>query len=227
MLPPPMARSPRSSLALALAARRSSRPAARTAPRGPPGPVRQARPGLPAQCRARRDLPGPAAGLRRRGGRHPQRRGAVVLDRQRQAAAGRPRAVRDPRHPRSGPGAREGARRGRGDGARAAPAGRRHRPAADRAPARPRGQARRGHRPALRRRRPELDRARRRRRPGQGAQGEHRLPGGHRAAGAARRRGHGVLERRGRRARRPSARACTSSRSTTSAPRPTPSSCCA
>ena len=69
--------------------------------------------------------------------------GAVVLDRQRQAPARRARAVRDPRHPRPGPRPREGARRRRGHGARAAPARRGHRPAADRAAARPRGQARR------------------------------------------------------------------------------------
>ena len=196
--------------------------------RGPPGRGGQARSGLPAQRGARRHLPGPAARLRRRRGRHPRasRRRRPRPTASSSCSAGRAQFAILDIHDLAL--ARE---KGRdivgGHGRRAAPAGRRHRPAADHAAARARGQARRGHRPALRRRRPGLDRARRRRRPGQGAQGDHRLSGGHRAARAPGRRGHGVLERRGRGAGRPSARACTSSRSTTSAPRPTPSSCCA
>ena len=98
----------------------------------------QARPRLPAQRGARRHLPGAGARLRRpRASPSASRR--RVLERQRQAAAGRPCPVRDPRHPRSRPGAREGARHRRGHGARAAPAGRRHRPAADHAAARAQG----------------------------------------------------------------------------------------
>ena len=174
------------------------RRAARATSEDRPNQSAQARPGLPAQRGARRDLPGPGARLH----------GAEGVDLSVAAPSSSTDSVKLLLGGRAQFAildihdlalAREKGRDIVGVmAARAAPAGRRHRPAADRAAARPRGQARRGHRPALRRRRPELDRARRRRRPGQGAQGDHRLPGRHGAALAPRRRGDGVLERRGR-----------------------------
>ena len=64
----------------------------------------------------------------------------------------------------------------------------------------PRGQARRRHRPAVRRGGAALGRRGRRRRPRQGAHDHDRLPGRQGDAGRAGRRRDGVLERRGRRA---------------------------
>ena len=67
-----------------------------------------------------------------------------------------------------------------------------------------------------------VDRRGRRRRPGQGAPGHDRLPGGQGAAGRAGRGRDGVLERGGRRAARASGRRCASSASTTTARRAYP-----
>ena len=111
----------------------------------------------------------------------------------------RARAVRDPRHPRPGARPREGARHRRRHGPRPAPAGRRHRPAAARAAARPRGQARRGDRPALRRRRAA---ARSCAATAATRPRSSKVTIGFQAVTALlvppRRRGHGLLERRGR-----------------------------
>ena len=140
------------------------------------------------------------------GGRRAADPQARRLDRRAEAAPVRPRRLRDPRHPRPRAGAPE--RRGprRRDGDRPAPAGRRARAAGREAPARPGGPPRRRHRPAVGRRRAALGGGRRRRRSRPRARDHDRLPGGAGDAGAARGRGDGVLERRGRGAEAAAAR---------------------
>ena len=132
--------------------------------------------------------------------------------------------LRDPRHPRPGDRARQGQGPRRRHGPRPAPIGGGHRTAGDPLPARARGQAGGRHGVAVRRRRARVGRRRGWRRPGEGPQGHDRLQRRAEPPHPPRLGCDRVLERRGRRAPGRSGRTCASSGSTSSAPRPTPSS---
>ncbi|CAA9474335.1 MAG: hypothetical protein AVDCRST_MAG30-346, partial [uncultured Solirubrobacteraceae bacterium] len=157
---------------------------------------------LHAQRRARGPLPGRRTRLRRRRGRAPEDPQARRLDGLDQAPEHGPRRPRDPRHPR--PRDRARARHGRGGrhGGGAAAPGRGARAAVRAHPARPRGQARRGDRPAVGPRGAALRYPRRRRRPAPCPRDDDRLRGGQGPARPPGRRGDRLLERRGRRAAR-------------------------
>ncbi len=104
----------------------------------PPGRGGDAAARLRAERRPRGDLRRHVAGVRRGRGRRARRARARRLDRRAAPAPGRPRRHGDPRHPRPGAGAREGARHRRRDGAAAAAAGVGAGAARRAAPARPR-----------------------------------------------------------------------------------------
>ena len=182
---------------------------------------------LHAERRPLGPLHGDGARVRRRRGRRAGDPQAGRVDRRAEAAAGRPGRHGDPRHPRPRPRPPGGPRHRRRHGVRPAAARGRARAAVDPLARRPRGRARRRQRPAVGRGGPALRRRGRRRRPRPGAHDDDRVPGRQGAARAPRGGGNRVLERRGRRAARASARRSASSASTSSAPRATPSWCCA